>query len=537
MSFNGTLWHNLTEVDALAKAESSIQGGLNDREVTSRKGMFGENVITLKKGTHPVILFLMQFNQPLVYILLVASIITAILKEWADSSVIFGVVLVNAIIGFIQESKALKAIESLAKSMVNEVTVIRNGTRQRIRASELTIGDVVVLQSGDKVPADLRLLQLRELQIDESTLTGESVPVIKQTQSLPSDIVLADRTNMAYSSTLVTYGTGTGIVTAIGNNTEVGRINTMIASADVLATPLTKSIAKFSALLLYVILGLAVVTFLIGYLRGESPLEMFMAAVALAVGAIPEGLPAALTITLAIGVSKMAKRNAIIRKLPAVETLGSTSVICSDKTGTLTQNQMTVEKIFAGNLLFDVSGVGYAPNGVYALNGTTVAPGSHRSLEQCLIAGMLCNDSSLVSNGDGWKIEGDPTEGALITYDRKAGISRDSLSLKLPRTDAIPFESQYQYMATLHKDEEKSGTVIYMKGSVESVLSRCTDVLLSSGATGSPDVETFHETARELERKGLRVLAFARKTGQPGASTVSHSDLSGGMTFLGLQAM
>ncbi|RPI77470.1 MAG: cation-transporting P-type ATPase [Desulfobacteraceae bacterium] len=537
MNINGLIWHNLTEMDTLANVESSIQSGLSDQEVTRRKGVFGENVITQKKGTHPIILFLMQFNQPLVYILLIASVITAILSEWADSSVIFGVVLVNAIIGFIQESKAVKAIESLAKSMVAEATVIRNGNKQRIRASELTIGDVVVLQSGDKVPADLRILQLRELQIDESTLTGESVPVIKQTQSLPPDIVLADRTNMGYSSTLVTYGTGTGIVAAIGNNTEVGRINTMISSADVLATPLTKSIARFSALLLYVIIGLALATFLVGFLRGESLLELYMAAVALAVGAIPEGLPAALTITLAIGVSKMAKRNAIIRKLPAVETLGSTSIICSDKTGTLTQNQMTVEKIYAGGKLFDVSGVGYAPQGEFSLNGTMIPPGGNRSLEECLIAGMLCNDSNLVSNGDGWKIEGDPTEGALITSARKAGISKESLALKLPRTDTIPFESQHQYMATLHKDTDASTAVIYMKGSMESVLSRCTDVFLPAGVAGPLDMEASHAAARELARKGLRVLAFARKQCEPGASAVSHADLSGGMTFLGFQAM
>jgi Ca2+-transporting ATPase len=537
MNIQGTVWHNLAEADALAHAGSSIQSGLNDQEVTKRRELFGENVITQKKGTHPIVLFLLQFNQPLVYILLVASVITAVLKEWADSSVIFGVVLVNAIIGYIQESKALKAIESLAKSMVTEVTVIRNGTRQRIRASKLTIGDVVVLQSGDKVPADLRIIQLRELQIDESALTGESVPVIKQTRSLPPDTVLADRTNMAYSSTLVTYGTGTGIVTGIGNNTEVGRINTMIASADVLATPLTKSIAKFSTLLLYVILGLALVTFLVGYLRGESPLAMFMAAVALAVGAIPEGLPAALTITLALGVSKMAKRNAIIRKLPAVETLGSTSVICSDKTGTLTQNQMTVEKVFAGDSLYDVTGVGYAPHGQFTLSGALVTPSSNRSLEECLIAGMLCNDSSLVSIDDGWKIQGDPTEGALITSAGKAGIPKDSLVAKFPRADAIPFESQYQYMATLHTDAQNSTTVIYMKGSMESVLSRCTDAFLPSGAIGALNSDACHEIARELARNGLRVLAFARKTSEPGTIAVSHEDVSDGMTFLGFQAM
>lgn len=537
MNANGLIWHNLTEKDALANAETSIQSGLNDQEAARRKGVFGENVITQKKGTNPIILFLMQFNQPLVYILLIASIITAILMEWADSIVILGVVMVNAIIGFIQESKAVKAIESLAKSMITEVTVIRNGNKQRIRASELTIGDVVLLQSGDKIPADLRIIELRELQIDESALTGESVPVIKQTQSLPSDVVLADRANMAYSSTLVTYGTGKGIVTAIGNNTEVGRINTMIASADILATPLTKSIARFSALLLYVILGLALVTVLIGFLRGESMLGIFMAAVALAVGAIPEGLPAALTITLAIGVSKMAKRNAIIRKLPAVETLGSTSVICSDKTGTLTQNQMTVEKVFAGDMLFDVSGVGYAPQGEFSLNGTIIKPGDNRSLEKCLIAGMLCNDSNLVSNDDGWKIEGDPTEGALITSARKAGIKKESLILKLPRTDTLPFESQHQYMATLHKDANTSAAVIYMKGSLESVLSRCTNLLLPSGVTGPLDIEACHSVAKELARKGLRVLAFASKQCEPGTNAVSHVDLSDGMTFLGFQAM
>lgn len=537
MNVQGKVWHNLSETNALATASSSIQSGLTDQEVVSRHAEYGKNVIVQKKGTHPVIVFLLQFNQPLVYILLIAAIITAILKEWADSSVIFGVVLVNAIIGFVQEAKALKAIESLAKAMVSEVTVIRNGIKQRIKAAELTIGDVVVLQSGDKVPADLRLIQLRELQIDESALTGESVPVIKQTKPLAADVVLADRTNMAYSSTLVTYGTGTGIVSAIGNNTEVGRINTMIASADVLATPLTKSISKFSAILLYVILGLALVTFVVGILRGESALAMFMAAVALSVGAIPEGLPAALTITLAIGVSKMAKRNAIIRKLPAVETLGSTSIICSDKTGTLTQNQMTVEKIVAGNLLFDVSGAGYAPQGQFSRNGTTIVPDSDRALAECLIAGLLCNDSTLVRKGDSWKIEGDPTEGALITSALKAGFSRETLAQKLPRTDAIPFESQYQYMATIHTQTEGPGTVIYMKGSMESVLSCCTDAFLTAGTTGTLDMEGCQKTAHELASKGLRVLAFARKTCPSGTCTLSHNDVSTGMTFLGFQIM
>jgi Ca2+-transporting ATPase len=537
MKLDNSIWHSLPEADVLGNTDSSLQQGISSGEASKRKEQFGPNAISQKKKESPLVLFLMQFNQSLVYILIAAAIITAFLKEWADSSVIFGVVLVNAVIGFIQESKALKAIEALAKSMTSEATVIRDGRKQRISASDLTIGDAVVLQSGDKVPADLRLLQVRELQIDESALTGESVPVIKQTAALPSDTVLADRTNVAYSSTMVTYGTGTGIVTAIGNGAEIGRINQMIASADVLATPLTKKIARFSALLLYVVISLALVTFIVGFLRGRPALEMFMAAVALAVGAIPEGLPAALTITLAIGVSKMAKRNAIIRKLPAVETLGSTSVICSDKTGTLTQNQMTVENVFAGGEMFAVAGVGYSPQGEFAKSGKPIVPDTEPALQECLLAGLLCNDSNLVPDNGGWKIEGDPTEAALISSARKAGLSKDSLSQKLPRTDAIPFESQHQYMATLHKKADTGETIIYMKGSAESILSRCSDTFPASGETGQFDPDHCHSVANEMAGRGLRILALARRICEPGKKSISHEDVSGGMTFLGFQAM
>ncbi|MBN1984609.1 MAG: cation-transporting P-type ATPase [Chitinivibrionales bacterium] len=537
MKSHNVMWYNVLESEVTEKAETALQSGLSSEAVARRQEQYGANVITQKKATSPMVLFIMQFNQPLVYILIIATIVTMLLKEWVDSSVIFGVVLINAIIGFIQESKAKKAIESLSKSMTIEATVIRNGKKQRIKASELTIGDVVFLQSGDKVPADLRILQSRELQIDESALTGESVPVLKNTHVLPADTILADRTNMAYSSSLVTYGTGIGIVTTIGNDTEVGRINKMIANADVLATPLTKKMARFSALLLYVIIVLALVTFLIGILRGESALHMFMAAIALAVGAIPEGLPAALTITLAIGVSKMAKRRAIIRKLPAVETLGSTSVICSDKTGTLTQNQMTVETIFTGTMMIEISGVGYAPEGEFRLNGKSLAPSSDRCLQECLIAGMLCNDSNVVSSTDGFKVEGDPTEGALIVAARKAGFSKSALSQTFPRIDAIPFESHYQYMATLHSKIEGKTPIIYMKGSMESVLSRCTDVLLASGESRPFDQNSCQQIAHDLARKGLRILTFARKMVEPGKISLSHEDVSGRMTFLGFQAM
>jgi len=531
------VWHSFTTAEVLIKIDTNIELGLKSEDVNQRKKQYGSNTLIQKKTTSSFVLFLMQFNQPLVYILVAAAIITAILKEFVDSGVILGVVLVNAIIGFLQESKAIKAINSLAKSMTSETTVIRDGKKQRIPASELTIGDVVVLQSGDKVPADLRLIQLRELQIDESAFTGESVPAIKNTETLLPDTVLADRTNMAYSSTLVTYGTGIGVVTAISNQTEVGKIDQMIASADILATPLTKNIARFSILLLYVILSLCILTFIVGMLRGESAINMFMAAVAIAVGAIPEGLPAALTITLAIGVSRMAKRNAIIRKLPAVETLGSTSVICSDKTGTLTQNQMTVEEIFAGEKLFQVTGVGYLPQGQFLYEGQAINVNSVTPLQECLKAGLLCNDSNLVSVENKWKIEGDPTEGAMITAALKSGLFKDSLSQKYPRIDTIPFESQYQYMATLHKDIDSKSNIIYMKGSFESILSRCTNVMQNSGETGSLNIGYLQEFSNNAANRGLRVLAFASCLCKADKQTISHDDVSKGMTFLGLQAM
>jgi len=531
-----TTWFHLDVEHVLRQLDVSPTQGLSSEEVRRRQSKYGLNAIPKKKQKTPLELFLQQFTQPLVVILLIATVITALLQEWVDSSVIFGVVLVNAIIGFVQESKALKAIEALAKSVASEATVIRNGEKQRIPSIELTIGDVVLLQSGDKVPADLRLVQVRELQVDESSLTGESVPVIKQTDALDADTVLGDRSNMAYSSTLVTYGTAVGVVVAIGRNTEIGKINEMIAEADVLETPLTQSIAQFSKVLLYVILGLAALTFVVGLLRGEKWVDMFMAAVALAVAAIPEGLPAAVTITLAIGVARMAKRNAIIRKLPAVETLGSASVICSDKTGTLTQNQMTVQKIYAGDNLYSVTGIGYEPSGTFMRGEQTISATDNCALQETLICGLLCNDSNLVSLDGQWKIEGDPTEGALIVSAQKAGLARKTLLSRLPRIDTIPFESAYQYMATLHACQEMNDTVAYVKGSVERLLERAQFALSDKGEIVALDAARLLQHADMLASQGLRVLAFAYKRFDRSKASLSHADISG-LIFLGLQAM
>ncbi|MEN8212931.1 MAG: cation-transporting P-type ATPase [Pseudomonadota bacterium] len=530
-------WHHLPQEEVQTLLETDVAKGLDTFEVAHRQAHFGPNRLTLKKGKSPLMLFLLQFHQPLVYILLAAVLVTFLLQEWVDSGVIFAVVLVNAIVGFIQESKALKAIEALARSMEGSATVVRAGMKTMIPSAEVVPGDLVLLQSGDKVPADLRLMRSRELQIDESALTGESVPVQKQPDRLDQETLLADRLNMAYSSTLVTYGTGAGLVVATGDDTEIGKINVLISSADTLATPLTRKITQFSGTLLWIILALAGLTVLAGWLHGDSLLDTFMAAVALAVGAIPEGLPAAMTIMLAIGVSNMARRNAIIRRMPAVETLGSTTVICSDKTGTLTQNQMTVKEVCAGGSCYELSGVGYSPQGEFALEGATIDPKAHPALIECLSAGLLCNDSRLVNKDDQWGIEGDPTEVALISAALKSGLTPESLEQDYPRVDTLPFESQHQYMATLHQATTNSDIVIYLKGSVESILSHCQDALGLHGERGVLDQDLIFQQVHEMAARGLRVLAFARKKPDTTVCSVSHADISGGLTFLGLQAM
>jgi len=530
-------WHHLPVQEVLDLLEVNADRGLDVFEVAHRRERFGPNVITRSKTQGPLVRLFLQFHQPLIYILLAAVLVTALLREWVDSGVILGVVLVNAVIGFLQESKALSAIEAPARTMSSDATVLRAGERERIAAPDLVPGDIVLVQSGDKVPADLRLIRTRDLQIDESALTGESVPVEKHAELVEHDAVPADRRNMAHSSTLVTYGTGLGVVTATGDDTEIGRISELIASAEILATPLTRKIAHFSGILLYAILGLAALTFIVGALRGESWLHMFMTAVALAVGAIPEGLPAAMTIMLAIGVARMARRHAIIRKLPAVETLGSTTIVCSDKTGTLTENQMTVEVVVAGRESFSLSGVGFAPEGELTRSGLTVDPQTHTALLECLKAGLLCNDSRLTRTEEGWQVEGDPTEGALITAARKAGLSPDVLQQELKRLDTIPFESQHQYMATLHDAGPDRPRIGYLKGSIESILPRCDTALDMAGEPQAVDTKHVEGRVEEMAAGGLRVLAFARTELPAGTTSFGHDDVSTGLTFLGLQGM
>lgn len=532
------IWHHFPTETLPEYMGVDATCGLSKGEAANRREKFGLNSLTPKKGKSAIMLFLSQFHHPLIYILLVSGFVTGFLKSWVDASVIFGVVLINAIIGFIQEMNALRAIAALARALCISAAVLRDGIRIVIAAEELVPGDIVFLQSGDKVPADLRLLRCKELQVDESALTGESVPVEKQTEPLPNDTLLADRSNLAYSSTLVTYGTGVGIVIETGDRTEIGRINRLISEATELETPLTRKIAKFSQFLMWLIIGLAALTFMAGWIRGEDPIDTFIASVALAVAAIPEGLPVAVTITLAIGVRRMAKRHAIIRKLPAVETLGGTTIICSDKTGTLTQNQMTVQAIYAGGECFEVCGAGYTPEGNFRLEHQPVKPASHKLLVEILKAGLLCNDARLVQDAEGWRIEGDPTEGALLVAAHKADLRHGPMQQSHPRLDAIPFESAHQFMATLHHNQAEDICHIYLKGSVESILNRCETAFDAGLNPIVLDADAIQRHVTELAARGLRVLAFARGERAAGeASQVDHEHVAAGLTFLGLQAM
>ncbi|MEQ1602059.1 MAG: cation-transporting P-type ATPase [Methylophilaceae bacterium] len=530
-------WHALPEAQILADLHVDAMHGLSSDEVKERQVQYGANRLTPKKGKSPLLLFLSQFHDPLIYILLASSVITAALKGWVDASVIFGVVFLNAIIGFIQEKNALRAIDALSRALSLNAEVLRDGVRLTIAAAELVPGDIVFLQSGDKVAADLRLIKRRDLQIDESALTGESVPVEKSTSSLPAHTVLAECSNMAYSSTLITYGTGVGVVVKTGDDTEIGRINQMIAAATELETPLTRKIAQFSRLLMWFILGLAGLTFAAGWLRGGNLIDTFIASVALAVAAIPEGLPVAVTIALAIGVARMAKRQVIIRKLPAVETLGGTTIICSDKTGTLTQNQMTVQAVYAGGVNYEVSGSGYEPSGEFHISDTLINPDTQGALTECLKAGLLCNDARLVHEDHIWKLEGDPTEGALLVSAYKAGLNLTEINQTHPRLDTIPFESAHQFMATMHLNSAADAHHIYLKGSVESILRRCDAALDANLQRAALDEAAIGLQVEAMTARGLRVLAFARGERPLYESTLGHEHVADGLSFIGLQGM
>jgi magnesium-transporting ATPase (P-type) len=511
----------------------STTDGLSQQEAETRIKQHGPNRLTPQKRRSPLLRFLMQFHNVLIYVLLLAAVIAAFLQHWLDAGVIFGVIVINAFIGFVQEGKAEKALEAIRQFLSLEALVLRDGKKRVIPADRVTIGDIVYLQSGDKVPADLRLFRVKELRIDESTLTGESLPVNKNDHPVASDVTIGDRTSMAYSGTLVTYGQGSGVVVAIGDDTEIGRISSMLATVKTITTRLLQQMADFGHKLTGAILILATVTALFGVLVQNNAIsDMFLAAVGLAVAAIPEGLPAIITITLAIGVQRMANRNAIIRLLPAVESLGSVTVICSDKTGTLTKNEMTVQSLTSAEGNFTVSGSGYDPHGGLSLEGKEIVASDFPNILEMARGALFCNDASIEQQGDKWILQGDPTEGALITMALKAGLDIQHENKSYPRTDIIPFESEHRFMATMHHDHAGHG-FIYVKGAPERLLAMCNkerrageDVPLNS--------KYWHEIIVQYAGKGQRMLAIAFKPAATDHRELRFSDVDGDLTLLGL---
>jgi Ca2+-transporting ATPase len=530
-SLLGKHWHHLP-TSAVLDLLGTHAGGLGQLEVARRAAHFGPNEVAVPEGHGPLVRFLLQFHQPLVYVLLGAAAVTLLLRKPTDAAVILAVVVLNALIGFVQESKATQAIAALSRRLGAEAVVVRDGRRQRLPSGALVPGDIVVVQSGDKVPADLRLLEGRDLRADESALTGESVPAAKAAAVLPHDAPLAERSNMLYASTLLVAGQGTGVVVATGDRTEIGRISHLVATAVELETPLTRRIARFGRALVLAILALGALVFGGGIWRGQPAVDTFLAAVALVVAVIPEGLPAALTIMLAIGVGRMARRHAIVRKLPAVETLGSTTVICTDKTGTLTENQMTVQEIYAGGRRYTVSGLGYRLAGEITPAEGEGVPGE--ALRECLRGGLLCGDAHIEESAGEWRAHGDPTEIALVVSAWKGGLAQDERD-RLPRRDVLPFDSAHQYMATLHDAGPGRPARLYLKGAVERVLERCHRASGPDGAPCGLDRAAVHAAAEAMAARGLRVLAIA--TGDLAAGAFTHAAVSEHLTFLGLQGM
>ncbi len=526
-------WHALASDAALA-ALAATADGLSSDEAGSRRERFGANVLTPPRQRSPIVRFLLQFHDILIYILLASGAIKLAMGDLIDASVIFGVVVINALIGFVQEGKAEKALAAIRGMLSPQATVLRDGHRIVIAAEDLVPGDVVFLQSGDKVPADLRLLNVKNLQVQEAAFTGESVAVVKDVAPVDAAVVPGDRTCMAFSGTLVTFGQGTGVVAATGDRTEIGRIGAMLGEVGGITTPLIQQVARFGKVLAFLILGVAALVFAVGWLvHGFDPNEMFSAAIGLAVAAIPEGLPAVMTITLAIGVQRMAKRNAIIRRLPAVETLGSVSVICSDKTGTLTLNQMMVETIAGMGQRFRVTGEGYEPRGDVWLDDQPAGDRYPAFFAELSRAMLLCNDSTVRQRDDGaWGVDGDPMEGALAVLAIKLGHQPKAVSDHYPRTDLIPFESEHKFMATLHHDHQGHG-VIYVKGAPERVIEMCAQQI---GAQGSEPIARghWHALVGEISARGQRTLALARKDVPAEQVELLFGDVDDGLTLIGL---
>ncbi len=516
------LWHAV-EKDTVFQKLNSSESGLEEREVRKRLKLLGPNTLQLKTSETIPRILLRQLHNPIEYILIFSALLALLLGKFADSLVIFSVVILNTLIGFVQEYRAHKTIKALMSMAPQKTTVIRQGDTKIVHSSQIVPGDVVVLQAGDRVSADLRLFSIKNLQCDESTLTGESLSVNKKIETSLPDALIHERKSMAFNGTYVTSGTGLGIVVATGLKTEFGKISELIEQVTVLETPLSITIRRIAQWIGLGVLAVSFGLFLIGYIRGSALFDAGLAAITLAVAAIPEGLPAIITIASSIGVRRMARKQAIIRHLPAVEALGSTSVICTDKTGTLTYNEMTVQRIWTKSGFCFVSGAGYSLEGQF----TPQNPINQEEITELLKGAILCSDATLDENPKGWLPVGDPTEIALVVAGRKMGLIEDKLREEWKRNDVIPFESERRLMATLNCSPSRQ-QYIFIKGAPEEVISACKDAV---------DVDQFHQHIQAMAKDGMRVLAIASKEVQKSISQIDEKDIKSGCTLLGLVGM
>lgn len=526
------VWHALPIEAVLAELESRPEG-LTRGEAEGRLARFGPNRLPEPPKKGPWVRFLLQFHNLLIYVLLIAAVLSLFFEHPVDAAVILGVVLINAIVGFVQEGKAEAALEAIKGMIDPKASVLREGRRLTLPAERVVPGDIVLLEAGDRVPADLRLLRAKNLKIDEAVLTGESVPADKGTDPAPREASLGDRPCMAFSGTFVVAGQGAGVVVATGAESELGKIGTLLGRVERLETPLLRQMAGFARTLTAVILAVSAAAFLFAWVVQNYPVDLsFMVVVGLAVSAIPEGLPAVMTITLAIGVQRMARRNAIVRRLPAVETLGSVSVIGSDKTGTLTKNEMTVQSVRTASAILRVSGSGYAPEGEFTSDGTRIDPLGDPVLEELIQAGLLCNDAEVRHGEKGWLVDGDPMEGALVTLAMKAGLDPLALRKDFPRLDEIPFDSRHRYMATVHR-APNGDRLVFVKGAPERLVEMCRAERTAEGER-PVDPAFWAAAAEELATRGQRVLALASADPPAGGGSLGPHHVEGRCVLLGL---
>ena len=525
-------WHAISSADAIDRLQSR-SSGLTNLEARQRLEQFGLNRLPVPPPRSIVARFMTQFDNLLIYVLLISATITALLGHGTDAAVILGVVVINALVGLIQEGRAERALNAIKAMISPRASVLRDGHRVTIDAERLVPGDIVQIESGDRVPADLRLLRARNLKVDEAALTGESIAVEKSDEPVEARAALGDRRCIVYSGTLVVTGQGQGIVVATGLETELGRISAMLRAVETLTTPLIRQINSFARYLTFVILGISFVVFALAvWLRSYPWADAFMTVVGLAVAAIPEGLPAVMTITLAIGVQRMAARHAIVRQLPAVETFGSVSVICSDKTGTLTRNEMTVRSIVTGGGSIEVTGIGYEPRGVLRQGDREIDSAADPLLRELALAALLCNDAILRQTKADWSVDGDPMEGALVSFAIKAGYDVEATRRRFPRTDEIPFDSRQRYMATLHHGHD-DGAVVYVKGAPEQVMAMCSTQRGSQG-TEPIDLTHWNRVVDALGANGQRVLALASKPMPRGTQDLTFRYVERDLVLIGL---